>query len=38
MLKKIIDTLLYPFRKYQEKKNLEKRLKALREKDPFIYK
>lgn len=38
MLKKIIDTILIPFRKYQEHRRFKKRLEELRKKDPFIYK
>jgi hypothetical protein len=38
MIKKIIDFLLWPFRTYQEHRRFKKRIKELREKDPFIYK
>ena len=38
MIKKIIDFILSPYRAYKDKKEWEKRLKALRDRDPFIYK
>jgi hypothetical protein len=37
-MKKLIDFLLSPIRKYQEKQRLKKRLEELRKRDPFIYK
>jgi hypothetical protein len=38
MMKRIIDIILYPYRKYTENKKLKKRLEELRKRDPFIYK
>ena len=38
MLKKLIDFLSYPYRKYQEHRNFKKRIEELRKRDPFIYK
>jgi len=38
MLKKLLDFILYPWHRYQEHKQLKKRIKELRERDPFIYK
>ena len=38
MLKKIIDIILYPWNKYQERRYLKKRIEELRKRDPFIYK
>jgi len=37
-LKKILDFILYPYRKYKEHKEWKKRLAELRKRDPFIYK
>lgn len=37
-MKKIIDLLLAPFRKFMEERRFKKKLKELRDKDPFIYK
>jgi len=37
-LKKILDFILYPYRKYKENKEWKKRLAELRKRDPFIYK
>ena len=37
MFAKIKYFLLYPYYRYKEKKELKKRLKKLRERDPFIY-
>ena len=38
MIKKIIDLILYPFRKFSEHREFKKRMKELRKRDPFIYK
>ena len=38
MLKKIINFLLRPWSKFQERRALKKRLAELRKRDPFIYK
>ena len=35
---KFIYWLLTPYRRWQQKKKFEQRLKELREQDPFIYK
>jgi hypothetical protein len=37
-MKKIIDFLLYPLRKYQEHRAFKRRMAELRKRDPFIYK
>jgi hypothetical protein len=37
-MKKIINWLLTPYRRYKEKKAFEARLEELRKRDPFIYK
>jgi hypothetical protein len=37
-MKKIIDILLWPWRKYQQNKAWKKRLAELKKRDPFIYK
>lgn len=37
-MKKVIDFLLWPIRKFQEHRRLKKRLAELRKRDPFIYK
>ena len=37
-MKKILEFLMRPYRQYQEKKQLEKRLAQLRKRNPFIYK
>jgi hypothetical protein len=37
-MKKIIDFLLTPYRKFQEHCQFKKRMKELRKRDPFIYK
>jgi len=37
-LKKLIDFILYPYRKYKEHRAWKKRLAELRKRDPFIYK
>jgi hypothetical protein len=38
MIKKILNFILYPWHKYQERKAWKKRLADLRKRDPFIYK
>lgn len=38
MFKKILDFILRPYRKYKADKDWEKRMKELRDRDPFIYK
>jgi hypothetical protein len=38
MIQKIIDFLLYPLRRYQERRLIKRRLEELRKRDPFIYK
>jgi len=38
MLKKILNIILYPYRKYQEHQRFKKRIAELRKRDPFIYK
>jgi hypothetical protein len=37
-MKKIINFLLYPLRKYQEHRAFKRRIAELRKRDPFIYK
>jgi hypothetical protein len=37
-MKKLIDFLLSPYRKYQENKRYKARIAELRKRDPFIYK
>lgn len=37
-MKKIIDFLLQPWHKFQERRQFKKRLEELRKRDPFIYK
>jgi hypothetical protein len=37
-MKRIIDFLLRPWYKYQERKRFKERLEELRKRDPFIYK
>ena len=37
-MKKIIKLLTWPWRKFQERRQLKKRLEELRKRDPFIYK
>jgi hypothetical protein len=37
-MKRIIDFLLSPWYRYQERKRFKKRLEELRKRDPFIYK
>lgn len=38
MLKKILNLILFPYKKYKEKKEIKKRLKILRNQDPYLYK
>lgn len=38
MFQKILDFLFFPFKQLQAHQKLKKRLKELRDKDPFIYK
>jgi hypothetical protein len=37
-MQKILDFITWPWRRWQEKKKLKKRLEELRKRDPFIYK
>jgi hypothetical protein len=37
-MKKIINFLLSPWRKFQEHRALKKRIEEMRKRDPFIYK
>jgi len=37
-MKKIIEILMWPWRKFQERRAFKKRLEELRKRDPFIYK
>lgn len=37
MLTRLINFLLSPYRKYQEKRRIKKRIAELRKRDPFIY-
>jgi hypothetical protein len=37
MLSKIKNFILWPWHKYKERQTRKKRLKALRDQDPFIY-
>lgn len=38
MLKKLLDIILYPWKKYKENRTFKKRIAELRKRDPFIYK
>ncbi len=38
MISKIIEFLLWPFRKFKEHRQFKKRMAELRKRDPFIYK
>lgn len=38
MMKSIINFFTWPWRRYKENQEYKRRLKELREKDPFIYK
>ena len=33
----VVNTVMYPYRRYKEKQRLKKRLSELRKRDPFIY-
>lgn len=37
-MKKIINFIVWPFRKWQEHRAFKKRIEELRKRDPFIYK
>lgn len=37
-MKKLLEILMSPWKKWKAKQNFKKRLKELRERDPFIYK
>jgi len=37
-MRKIIEMILWPYHRFQERRYLKKRLKELRKRDPFIYK
>jgi len=37
MFNKLINLLLSPYRKWQEKRRIKKRIEELRKRDPFIY-
>lgn len=37
-MRRLIDFILTPYRKWQEHRALKKRLEELRKRDPFIYK
>jgi hypothetical protein len=37
-MKKIINFLLYPLKKYQEHRAFKRKMEELRKRDPFIYK
>jgi hypothetical protein len=37
-MKKLIDLLLTPWRKFKERRAYKKRMEELRKRDPFIYK
>ena len=38
MLKRLINIILYPYKRYKDNQRFKKRLAELRERDPFIYK
>lgn len=38
MFKKIIDFIVWPYRRYQQNRAWKKRLEELKKRDPFIYK
>jgi len=38
MVQKLINIILFPWRKWQDRQRLKKRLEELRKRDPFIYK
>ena len=37
-MKKLIELLLWPYRRWQDRQQFNKRLEELRKRDPFIYK
>jgi hypothetical protein len=37
MFRKLIYWITYPYQAYKERQRIKKRLKELRERDPFIY-
>lgn len=37
-MKKLLDVILKPYREWQERQKLKKRIEELKKKDPFIYK
>lgn len=37
-MKKLIDIITWPFRKFIERQRIKRRLAELRKRDPFIYK
>ena len=37
MFKKLLNLLLAPYRHFQEKRRIKKRIEELRKRDPFIY-
>jgi hypothetical protein len=37
-MRKLLNFLLWPWHKWQEKQYIKQRLKEMRERDPFIYK
>lgn len=38
MIKKILNIIFLPFKKYKEKKDFERRVAEMKKRDPFIYK
>jgi hypothetical protein len=38
MWSKLVKIITWPYRRYKERQTFKKRLKELRERDPFIYK
>jgi len=38
MIKKIVEILIWPWAKFQERRRFKKRIAELRKRDPFIYK
>jgi len=37
-MKKLIEIITWPFRRFLERRRIKKRLEELRKRDPFIYK
>ena len=37
MIRKLLDIVLWPWNEYQDRKRIKKKIKELRDKDPFIY-